>query len=99
VSRRVREIGIRKALGAESVQILGLILRRGMLVVAVGGAIGAVLSGLGAQLLGSVLFVDAFDLVSFSVALVILLSIAALANWVPAWRAARVDPMRVLRGE
>lgn len=99
VSRRQREIGIRKALGAESGQILGLVLRRGMLLVLVGGAIGAVLAGLGAQLLGSVLFVGAFDPVSFGLALTVLASVAALANWVPAWRAARVDPMRVLRGE
>lgn len=99
VSRRVREIGVRKALGAESGQILGLILRRGMLLVALGGVIGAALSVLGARLLGSVLFVGAFDLVSFGLAITVLLSVAALANGVPAWRASRVDPMRVLRGE
>ena len=99
VSRRTREIGVRKALGAESGQILGMVLRRGMLLVLVGGAIGAVLSGLGAQLLGSVLFVGAFDPVSFGLALAVLVSVAALANGVPAWRAARLDPMRVLRGE
>jgi ABC-type antimicrobial peptide transport system permease subunit len=95
----VREIGVRKALGAENGQILGLVMRRGMLLVLVGGVIGAALSGLGAQLLGSVLFVGAFDAVSFGLALAVLASVTALANWVPASRAARVDPMRVLRGE
>jgi predicted permease len=99
VSRRVREIGVRKALGAENGQILGLVMRRGMLLVLVGGVMGAALSGLGAQLLGSVLFVGAFDAVSFGLALAVLASVTALANWVPASRAASVDPMRVLRGE
>jgi len=99
VSRRTREIGVRKALGAERGQILGLVLRRGMLLVAVGGAIGAVLAGLGGQLLGSVLFVGPLDPVSFALSVAVLAAVAALANWVPAWRASRVDPMRVLRGQ
>jgi predicted permease len=99
VSRRVREIGVRKALGAESGEIVGLVLRRGMLLVAVGGLVGAGLSALGARVLSGVLFVGSFDLISFSVALLVLASVAGLANWLPAWRAARVDPMRVLRAE
>ena len=99
VSRRVREIGVRKALGAESGEIMGLVLRQGMLLVAVGGFIGAALSALGARVLSSVLFVGSFDLISFALALLVLASVAALANWIPAWRAARVDPMRVLRAE
>ena len=99
VSRRTREIGVRKALGAEHAQILGLILKRGMLLVAIGGVAGAVLAGLGGRLLGSVLFVRALDPVSFGLSFLVLASVAALANWMPAWRASRVDPMRVLKGE
>jgi predicted permease len=99
VSRRVREIGIRKALGAETPTVLVMVLRRGMLLVAVGGVLGAVLAGAGARLLSSVLFVGAFDPLSFGVAFLVLAGVAAFANWVPARRAARVDPMVALRGE
>ncbi|MBT8487740.1 MAG: FtsX-like permease family protein, partial [Gemmatimonadetes bacterium] len=99
VSRRMREIGVRKALGAESGQILGLVLKRGMLLVAVGGGVGAVLAALGGNLLSSVLFVGALDPASFLVPIIVLASVAAVANGVPAWRASRVDPMRVLKGD
>lgn len=99
VSRRVREIGIRKALGAEHGSVMGLVLKRGMLLVAIGGAVGAVLAGAGARLLSSVLFVGTFDPMSFGLAFAILAAVAALANWIPARRAARVDPMVALRGE
>jgi predicted permease len=99
VSRRIREIGIRKALGAETATVLAMILRRGMVLVAVGGVLGAILAGAGARLLSGVLFVGAFDPVSFGIAFLVLASVSALANWLPARRAARVDPMVALRGK
>lgn len=99
VSRRVREIAIRKALGAKASAVLGLVMRHGMVLVAVGGLVGAALAAAAARLLSSVLLVGAFDPVSFAVALLVLAAVAAIANWVPARRAARVDPMVVLRGE
>ncbi len=99
VSRQVREIGIRKALGAETGALLRRVLRRGMVLVAVGGVLGAILAAAGGRLLSSVLFVGAFDPISFAAAFLVLAGVAALANWVPARRAARVDPMSVLRME
>jgi predicted permease len=99
VSRRVREIGIRKALGAESAAVIAMVLRRGLVLVAVGGVLGAVLAGTGGRLLSSVLFVGAFDPVSFGVAFLVLTAVAACAYWIPARRAARVDPMVALRGD
>jgi predicted permease len=99
VSRRVREIGVRKALGAETSAVVVMVLRRGMTLVAVGGLIGAILAGVGGRLLSSVLFVGEFDPLSFGVAFLVLAAVAATAYWVPARRAARVDPMVVLRGE
>jgi predicted permease len=99
VSRRVREIGIRKALGAESMAVVVMILRRGMALVVVGGVVGAALAGAGAQVLSSVLFVGAFDPLSFAIAFLVLGGVAAFAHWLPARRAARVDPMVALRGE
>jgi macrolide transport system ATP-binding/permease protein len=98
VSRRVREIGIRKALGAESGSVIAMVLRRGVVLVAIGGVLGAVLAGAGGRLLSSVLFVGAFDPVSFGAAFLVLAMVAACAYWFPARRAARVDPMVALRG-
>ncbi len=99
VSRRVREIGIRKALGAETSSIVGLVLKRGMLLVAVGGLVGAGLAALSAQFLSSVLFVGSFDAASFGLGFGVLAAVAALANWIPARRASRIDPVMALRGE
>lgn len=99
VSRRTREIGIRIALGAESSSVLRLVLRQGMTLVLVGGIVGVALAAAAGRLLSSVLFVSPVDPVAFAAALAILLVVAAFANWVPARRASRVDPMVALRGE
>ena len=97
VSRRIREIGIRKALGARPGQLLGMVLGEGMVLVAIGGMIGAALAGAAARVLSSALFVAPFDVVSFAIAFGVLALVALLANVVPARRAARVDPMVALR--
>lgn len=97
VSRRVREIGIRKALGARPGQLVSMVLGEGMVLVVIGGLIGVVLAAAVARVLSSVLFVGAFDPVSFAVAFGVLALVAMLANAVPARRAARVDPMVALR--
>ena len=99
VSRRVREIGIRKALGAESRSVIAMVLRQGMLMVALGFGVGSILAGFGARVLSSVLFVGAFDLPSYGVVLAVLFGVAALANLFPAYRATRVDPGIALRSE
>jgi macrolide transport system ATP-binding/permease protein len=97
VSRRVREIGIRKALGARPGQLVAMVLGEGMLLVGVGGLIGVALAAAAARVLSSVLFVGPFDAVSFAVAFGVLALVALLANALPARRAARVDPMVALR--
>jgi predicted permease len=97
VSRRVREIGIRKALGARSNEIVGMVLREGMVLVGIGGVIGAALAAVGGQALSGVLYVGPFDLASFLIAFAVLAAVAALANSVPAWRASRVDAMVALK--
>ena len=99
VSRRVREIGIRKALGAQPRALVQMVLGEGMVLVAIGGAVGAVLAGLGARVLSSALFVQPFDAISFALAFVVLASVALVANVVPAARAARVDPIIALHQE
>ena len=99
VSRRVREIGIRKALGAQPRALVQMVLGEGMQLVAIGGAIGAGLAVLGARVLSSALFVQPFDAISFAVAFGVLAVVALVANVVPAGRAARVDPVVALRQE
>ena len=99
VNRRVREIGIRKALGAESGKVVNMVLKQGMVLVAVGGIVGALLAGLSGQALSQVLYVGPFDALSFGLAFLVLAGVAAMANWVPAYRASRVDPMVALRGD
>ena len=97
VSRRVREIGIRKALGAQSGQLVKMVLGEGMVLVAIGGVIGGALAGALARVLSSVLFVGPFDAASFAIAFGVLALVALVANALPARRAARVDPMVALR--
>jgi hypothetical protein len=97
VSRRVREIGIRKALGARSSQLVGMVLSEGMVLVGIGGVVGAVMAALVARVLSSVLFVDPFDIVSFGMAFAVLAVVALIANAIPARRAARIDPMVAFR--
>jgi predicted permease len=99
VSRRTREMGIRKALGAEERSMVVMVLRQGMAMVAVGFVVGAGLAALSAQVLSSVLFVSPFDPASFLLTLLILGGTAALANFIPAHRASRVDPAMALRSE
>jgi ABC-type antimicrobial peptide transport system permease subunit len=97
VSRRVREIGIRKALGAQSGQLVGMVLSEGMVLVAIGGVVGALMAAGLARVLSSVLFVGPFDVVSFAMAFGVLAVVSLIANALPARRAARIDPMVAFR--
>lgn len=97
VNQRVREMGIRSALGAQPAAIVRMVIREGMLLVAIGAGVGALLAFAAARVLAGVLFVPPFDPVSFIVATTVLTLSALLANLLPAWRAARVDPMVALR--
>ncbi len=97
VGRRVREIGIRKALGAEAGAVTALVVGQGMVLVAAGGAAGALLAALSARALSSVLFVGALDPVSFGGAFGILALVSVLTHAVPARRAAGLDPVEALR--
>jgi predicted permease len=100
VARRTREIGIRSALGAAPADVLGMVLRSG-LVMSVGGAVPGLLVafGLGRVLSGMLFEVSPSDPVAFTVALAVLAATALLACWLPARRAARVDPVQALRHE
>jgi predicted permease len=100
VSRRTREIGIRMAMGAESRAVLALVLRESMLLVIVGSAIGIAISLVAGRLVASQLFgLEPTDLATMVAAMVVMLAVSAAAGYVPARRAARVDPMVALRYE
>jgi len=100
VARRTREIGIRMAIGTNARNAVGLILREGVRVSLVAAAIGLGLSLLVGRLLAGMLFsVSAADPVVFGGAAAMLVAISLVACWLPARRAARVQPMAVLRTE
>ena len=100
VARQTREIGIRMALGARPSTVLAQVMRHGLLVAAAGLIVGAALATAAARLIAGALYgIGTGDPVSWLSAVVLLLSVSALANFVPASRAARVDPSVALRTE
>jgi predicted permease len=100
VSQGTREIGIRLALGATPAHILRLVVRQGMVLAAVGVGIGLIGAFALTRLMGSLLFgVQSTDPLTFVVIAMLLAVIALLASYIPARRAARIDPMVSLRCE
>ena len=100
VAQRTREIGVRLALGAARSEVLGLILRQGMLLVGVGLVIGLAGSLAAARVLRTLLFeTNVYDPVTFAIVPVLLAVVALVACYVPARRASVVDPMVTLRAE
>jgi putative ABC transport system permease protein len=100
VAQRRNEIGIRLALGAQSRDVLLMIVKQGSLLIGLGLVIG--LSGAFAltRLIASMLFgVTAKDPLTFAAVGALLAAVALLACYVPAWRATKVDPMEALRYE
>lgn len=100
VGRQQREIGIRMALGASRGSVVGRFLRRGVLLALPGMAVGVALSLLAARGLQTLLLeLSPHDPVALGTVSLLLLGVVVLATWIPARRAARVDPARSLRSE
>jgi predicted permease len=100
VAMRRKEIGIRMSLGARGADVVRSFVREGLTLTVVGVGIGVAMSLAASQVLSSLLFgLGGTDLVTFAAATTVFLGIAALASFIPARRAARVDPMIALRGD
>lgn len=100
VRRRVREIGIRVALGAEGKDILRLVIAEGMKPALIGvllGVAGAL--ALGRVLAGLIYGIAAYDPLTFAAVATLLAAVALLASIIPAYRAAKIEPTRALREE
>jgi len=98
VGRRTREIAVRMALGARPSSVRALVLKQSLAVVAPGMAIGVIAALATTRLLGSWLYgVGSTDFWTFVTGGSVLFAAALAASWIPARRAARVDPMAALR--
>ncbi len=100
VSSRASEIGVRMSLGARPRDIVAMVLRSGLKLALLGLALGWVVAGLASRGLVSFLYgLSPFDAWTYASIAILLLGTAALAGYVPARRATRIDPLRVLRRE
>jgi predicted permease len=100
VTQRRREIGVRVALGADSGNVLRMVVGRGLWLAAAGIVAGLVGAAILTRFMKSVLYgVGSTDPVTFAGVAVVLIAVAFLASWIPARRAARVDPLIAMRAE
>jgi ABC-type antimicrobial peptide transport system permease subunit len=99
-NRRTPEIGTRMALGAQRGQMLWMVMRESLLISCIGAAVGLPLAILCVRFLGSMLYhLSPFDPLSIVLAMCCAALVASTAAFLPAWRAASVDPMTALRYE
>jgi predicted permease len=100
VNQRTKEIGVRMALGAGRGSVLLLVMRGGLFLVALGMAAGVPLALLGARLIADQLYgLKPFDPLSLGTSVTVLLAAAVIAVWLPARRAASIEPTRAIRVE
>jgi putative ABC transport system permease protein len=100
VNERMREIGVRAALGASRREILSLVLKQGLVLAALGSGLGLVGALTASRALVTLLFdVSPLDVITHAGVILLLVVVAGIACALPAWRAVRVDPMLALRAE
>jgi ABC-type antimicrobial peptide transport system permease subunit len=100
VAQRTREVGVRVALGASQTQVVGLVLRQGVVLVGIGMGLGLVAALAITRVLAKLLYgVGVTDPATFLGVPLVLGLVAALASWLPARRASRIDPLIAMRAE
>jgi putative ABC transport system permease protein len=100
VTERFHEIGVRKALGASRGRILGMVLRQGLALAAIGSLVGTGIALVASKGLATLIFgVSRFDPLTYFGVFGVLVAVSAVACWLPAWRASQIDPARTLREE
>jgi macrolide transport system ATP-binding/permease protein len=100
VARRTRDIGVRMAIGARPADVMSMVMRQGLALAVAGTLVGFLLAAGATRILAGALYgIGAADPVAWGVAAAVLLAIAALANFLPARRAMRIDPSLALRVE
>ncbi len=100
VSQRVREIGIRMALGAQQQSVTGMFIRHGLILTGIGAAFGLVAAAIVMRLMSSLLFhVNPVDPITYAAVTLGLIATAFVASYLPSRRAATVDPVEALRAE
>jgi ABC-type antimicrobial peptide transport system permease subunit len=100
VSQRTREIGIRSALGAEPQELKRMFLLHGLTLSGVGVVVGLIVAAALGRSMSSLLFgIEPMDPAAYLAAIGVILAAAALASYLPARRAATIDPMETLRAE
>jgi putative ABC transport system permease protein len=100
VAERTHEIGVRAALGASRGSILALVVRQGLTLTGLGMVIGLAGAVVASEAIAAMLFgISRLDPLTYLGVIVLLVGVSAIACWVPARRAARVDPMVALRYE
>src|SRR5262249_54628523 len=98
VSQSTRELGLRMALGACSIDLVRLVVKRGLRLTFAGVLFGALISLSSTRLMGDLLYkVSARDPLTFGLAIIVLMMAATAACFVPALRATRIDPVRSLK--
>jgi hypothetical protein len=100
VTERTREIGLRSALGATPTSLAALVVKQGLILTIIGVAIGVGAAANTTRAIASLLFgIEQFDLVTYGVVVALLLAVAFIACYAPAFRAARIDPAVTLRAD
>ena len=100
VSRRTNEIGIRMALGAQRNDVLRLVMRESMILVVIGVLLGVMIAVNASHFVSTLLFgLPPTDPISIAIAIIVMVAVSALAGYLPARRASRVDPMVALHYE
>jgi predicted permease len=100
VARRIRELGVRMALGAARNRVLWLVIREAMILIVAGATLGVPLAFAAGRGVGSLLFgVGPLDVIAYATAAGLLMLVGGVAAFIPAHRASRIDPMAALRAE